>query len=98
MRTGDSPKLDIIGTAGLSSASQLFNLTGLPAASGAMNLTATPDAFRVRLRIGPKLANAPVASEATWQRLASVERKKAKKKGSKPSDVTKAVAASRYRR
>lgn len=98
MRTSDSPKLEIIGTAGLSSASQLVNVTNIPAVPGGLNLTSTPGPVRLRVRIVPTTLRQPVASETTWRRLAITERKKAKRRGFKPSDVTEAVAARRYRR
>jgi len=96
--TSDSPKLDVVGTAGLSSASQLLNVTGLPAASSGMDLTATPEPLRLRPRFALRTTSRSVVSETIWRQLANTERKKAKKRGFKPADVTKAVEANRYRR
>jgi hypothetical protein len=98
MRTGDSPKREIAGTAGLSSANQLVTVTSIPIASGRMDLTARPEPFVVGVRRVSEPRKSFVTSETMWKQLAIRERKTAKRRGFKPSDVVKAVAASRYRR
>ena len=98
MRTEDTPRLAIVGTAGLSSADQLVTVTSVPGAAGEMNLTAGPKPLVLTLRVGPERTKSVTAAEAAWRQLAKTERKRVKKRGLKPSDVVKAVAASRYRR
>jgi len=98
MRTGDSPKLEIAGTAGLSSANQLVTVTSIPIASGGMDRTAGPESVVVAVRRASEPRKSFVASETTWKQLAIRERKRARRRGFKPSDVVKAVAAGRYKR
>ncbi len=92
-------------TSGLGSASQLVNGTVVPVAAGEANLTAMSASRVIRVRLMPgrskpvlMKARPRLMSEASWKRLAAQERRKARKRGLNPSDIEKAIEASRYGR
>lgn len=93
-------------SAGIASPSQFF--TGTSAGTVVLDngLTPAPRPWKVELEIVlPRLdvpqvrtPEAAVKLERRWRRMAVTERKKAGKRGLKPSDVEKEIGALRYHR
>lgn len=102
MTLHDSGKSLSSTTSGLASASQVVSGTVLPTAPRGEDLTApTPQRPRVAVRLVSRLpftVKGPprVVAEAQWKRLLAKERKKAKRRGLRPSDVDRAIEAFRY--
>lgn len=103
MTIEDSQRSINIGTSGYGSVIQIINGTGLSVAGVGISETSATKQRCFTLRVRPKLPvqikiNPPsfTAAEAGWKYLASRERKRAKKRGLKPSDVDRAIAVARY--
>lgn len=93
-------------SAGIASPSQFFMGTSSGAVVLDNGLTSAPRPWKVELEIVFPLLDVPHVQapeptfklERKWRRMAATERKKASKRGLRPSDVEKEIGALRYHR